>query len=364
MFTVSARHSSKAVRFRFHSASRAVTVKMCNASENKVVLDFSQLNTRPGPSAVKKLVAELGLKPENLRALINCRNRNAVILEFASAEEAAKTVARQLHYQGNKIPVYIDNEAIEVRVYDLHTYVSNDAIAEALSQFGEVLTIVNDRWKNFFPGLLNGVRLVKMKMSIQPVPKHIMVSNSLATIMYKGQKSACRLAQKKTHADKASKAKPKTDANKISKNNLQQKQQKDSNHREPTSSNKNGANDSKNNNNEEEEQPQPEIEQDAEGFELVRTKHDRKTLKRQHSEGKETPAKLPGHQRADFFGRKWLGARRKSEEAVDAVSKQLAERLKTMYKEKFQECYFKLPKVEKEQVTVFQDITDVDFYSD
>uniref|UniRef100_A0A1Q3FA61 Uncharacterized protein n=1 Tax=Culex tarsalis TaxID=7177 RepID=A0A1Q3FA61_CULTA len=344
---------------------------MCSVSgSNKVVLDFCQLISQPNPKVVKQLVAELRVTPDNLRAVINCKNRNAVLLEFASAAVAANIATKQLTHQGNNIPVYLDDDAIEVQVHDINTQVCNDAIAKALSPYGEVLDIAADRWKHFFPGLLNGIRLVKFRSLTKPIPKYLTISNSLATIIYKGQKAAWRLTGKKKKTNKQNENQRNKNQNNSCYNNNQEKHQEEKKEEQPNErdeqpeehTNKNTNNNNKSNNlqkqyetpNYQQEQPEADMDQDdsdqdnntnddsdpdEEGFKLVqcqrksRSKIDRKH-KRQHSEESENKAKIPGHLRAALLCKRWKEADRTHKEAVDDISKIHADRMKSMYTRK------------------------------
>lgn len=120
------------------------------------------------------------------------------LLEFADSVLADEVTTKNQRFSidGNTIPIYVDDHLTEVYVHDLPIGLENTEIVNALTCFGEVLMISNDRWKNFFPGLLNGIRVAKMKLK-QPVPKQIMVAKLTATIIYKGQNASWRLSKQK-----------------------------------------------------------------------------------------------------------------------------------------------------------------------
>ncbi|EDS41837.1 conserved hypothetical protein [Culex quinquefasciatus] len=100
---------------------------------------------------------------------------------FADSAVASSIIDKPLVYQGCKIPIYLDNNATEVRVLDLPLGISNDDVVKVMSKYGEILTIANDRWINFFPGIPNGVRTLRMLLK-QPTPKSITVNNAAAHI--------------------------------------------------------------------------------------------------------------------------------------------------------------------------------------
>lgn len=232
---------------------------MCTVDKNSVVLDFCQLQNQPSPKLVKKFLADLQVNQENLRALQLCNRRKIAVLQFADSAMASSIIDKPLVYQGCKIPIYLDNNATEVRVLDLPLGISNDDVVKVMSKYGEILTITNDRWINFFPGIPNGVRTLRMLLK-QPTPKSITVNNAAATVTIIGKKSLCKLkAKNKKCADSSKKVDQKSSTQPIEP--------------EPSSSS------SKSNNSKPEQNAMEtsEIdEEDNDGFETVLSKHTRR----------------------------------------------------------------------------------------
>lgn len=181
------------------------------------------------------------------------------MLQFADSAMASSIIDKPLVYQGCKIPIYLDNNATEVRVLDLPLGISNDDVVKVMSKYGEILTITNDRWINFFPGIPNGVRTLRMLLK-QPTPKSITVNNAAATVTIIGKKSLCKLkAKNKKCADSSKKVDQKSSTQPIEP--------------EPSSSS------SKSNNSKPEQNAMEtsEIdEEDNDGFETVLSKHTRR----------------------------------------------------------------------------------------
>ncbi|EDS28418.1 conserved hypothetical protein [Culex quinquefasciatus] len=135
---------------------------------------------------------------------------DVIIIGFADSAVASSIIDKPLVYQGCKIPIYLDNNATEVRVLDLPLGISNDDVVKVMSKYGEILTITNDRWINFFPGIPNGVRTLRMLLK-QPTPKSITVNNAAATVTIIGKKSLCKLkAKNKKCADSTKKVNQKS----------------------------------------------------------------------------------------------------------------------------------------------------------
>lgn len=101
-----------------------------------------------------------------------------------------------------KIPVYIDDNTVDVRVHDLPLDLPNAKIIDAMREYGEVLTIRDEVWRNFFAGVPNGVRVVKMKLS-KPVPSFITVCELSSLATYTGQTATCRRCGENRHVSKS-----------------------------------------------------------------------------------------------------------------------------------------------------------------
>lgn len=173
---------------------------MSGVRKNTVVADFSVLPKRPNLELVQRFVEKgLGLDPKTLRSIQLHNIRHCVLLEMMDPDAAAET-ARKHHLkhtfrvkpdQKIPIPIYVDDDTIDVRVHDLPPDLPNKQIAEAMREFGEVLTIRDEVWKNFFIGIPNGVRVLKMKLS-KPVPSFIKMCDFITLATHTGQIPTCR----------------------------------------------------------------------------------------------------------------------------------------------------------------------------
>ncbi|XP_039452386.1 uncharacterized protein LOC120431315 [Culex pipiens pallens] len=161
----------------------------------------------------------MGLNPAGFKCLQLHNTRNGILIEMADLATATKVAAdnhmKHVLRSGEKnflIPVYVDDNAVDVRVHDLPPGMPNDDIADGMAQYGEVLTITDDVWKNFFPGIPNGVRVLRMKLSKQ-VPSYVSIKGQLSLATHAGQIPTCRRCGQKSHPEKtcsSAKAKTKT----------------------------------------------------------------------------------------------------------------------------------------------------------
>lgn len=81
------------------------------------------------------------------------------------------------------IPVYVDGPTTTIRIHDLSPQMPNTTISDYLQQYGKVISITNEVWKNYFAGLPNGVRVVRMRME-KPVPSHIKIDDQPSLVTY------------------------------------------------------------------------------------------------------------------------------------------------------------------------------------
>lgn len=81
------------------------------------------------------------------------------------------------------VPVYVDGPTTTVKIHDLPPQMPNSLITKNLQQYGKVLSIQNDVWKNYFSGVPNGVRVVRMRME-KPLPVYITVDSHRSYVSY------------------------------------------------------------------------------------------------------------------------------------------------------------------------------------
>lgn len=159
--------------------------------ENTLVIDFSVLPKRPEPSAVHKFMcSELKLNNDDIVNVQFHNLRNCVYVEMVDIDTARgyqNTNHLQHHVRcgenAYKIPVYVEDGATNVRVHDLPPRTSHSVIAEHLRQYGTVLSITREVWKYYFPGLYNGVRVVRMQLT-KPIPSHVTINGDVTLVTY------------------------------------------------------------------------------------------------------------------------------------------------------------------------------------
>lgn len=140
--------------------------------KDSLYLDFSGVPVRPKLDKVYEIIS----KKINLDlAKVNCiqpsMTQARVIIELKTQSYVEELVAQHSlkhsiehnnkHYA---IPLVPYDNTVEVRVADLPSYVSTETIAKHLAPYGEVVSTREEVWKNFWPGLPTGVRLIRMRI--------------------------------------------------------------------------------------------------------------------------------------------------------------------------------------------------------
>ncbi|EDS29679.1 conserved hypothetical protein [Culex quinquefasciatus] len=97
------------------------------------------------------------------------------------------------------IPIFVEDGSIEVKVHDLPPRMPNHMIEDHLQQYGEIISIHDEVWRDFFPGVPNGVRVVRMKIQ-KPIPSFVKIEGLSAYIAHKNQIKTCRYCTQKLHA--------------------------------------------------------------------------------------------------------------------------------------------------------------------
>lgn len=182
---------------------------MAGFRKNSIVIDFSVMPVRPKLNVVQEfLFKQMSLDMSLVKNLQTSITKSHVIIELDSAATAENVVMlhnmkhtlehdKQLYH----IPVHPTDNAIEVKVYDLPPHMPNNLISAQFSAYGKVLSVKNDVWKDYFPGIPNGVRIIRMEIQT-PIPSYVPVAGELSYVLYSNQVKTCRHCTQKVHIGK------------------------------------------------------------------------------------------------------------------------------------------------------------------
>lgn len=174
--------------------------------KNTLVIDFSVLPVRPSAGNIEQFLSDkLKIEMATVKNLQVHTIRNCVLIEMRSLEEAERLAAshhlKHAMVEGTKkfnVPIYVEDTATNVRIHDLPPGIPNSVIADHLKQYGSVKSVAREVWKKFFPGVPNGVRVVRIDL-IKHIPSFIRIQDNLTSVSYRSQIPTCRRCQRRVH---------------------------------------------------------------------------------------------------------------------------------------------------------------------
>lgn len=174
--------------------------------EHTLVVDFSILPKRPDPSDAEKFIfGELKLDLSDVTNIQFHNVRNVVYIEMVDDATAVQyhndhhlRRIMKLDNQEFKIPVYMEDGAVNVRVHDLPPQTPNAVLKEHLKHYGTILSINREVWRNYFPGVFNGVRVVRMQLT-KPIPSYQTIDGETTLVTYRNQTKTCRFCACPAH---------------------------------------------------------------------------------------------------------------------------------------------------------------------
>lgn len=176
---------------------------------NTFRIEFANLSKKPSFENIHRFIAEaLGLsKTQVVRVQINhylwCAFVKCVDLETAQSIVQQHDNRHEIEVSGKKIKLRIlmEDGAVDVRLHDLSEDVTNEAIVEHMSNYGQVLAIEELAWseKYAFDDIPSGIRSVKMILKSQ-IKSYITVEGETTYVTYFGQKHTCRHCNEYIHS--------------------------------------------------------------------------------------------------------------------------------------------------------------------
>lgn len=179
---------------------------MSSVRKNALVIDFSVVPIRPEIAKVRDFLEnEIKLQYSDIRSIQLHHNRNCVFIEMISHEIAVRYQKehnwRRVMLCGDvkfRIPIFVDCDAVTVRVHDLPPSMSHVTIADHMLKYGEVISIRNEKWKHYFPGIANGVRVLRMNL-LRHIPSFITIETHETMVSYIDQPKSCRHCGQPSH---------------------------------------------------------------------------------------------------------------------------------------------------------------------
>uniref|UniRef100_A0A8D8CQ39 (northern house mosquito) hypothetical protein n=1 Tax=Culex pipiens TaxID=7175 RepID=A0A8D8CQ39_CULPI len=175
--------------------------------KNTVVIDFGPVPKKPTITQIRKFAFEqLKLDITQIRNLQLSMTKSFVYIEMSpeiSAEELVAEFDMKLTMTSEDgvqtpIPLHTADGATEVKIHDLPPYMPTQIIAQHLAEFGEILSITDELWKEHFPGVPTGTRIVRMRIR-KPIPSYVNIGEEVGYVRYRNQRPTCRHCSRYLH---------------------------------------------------------------------------------------------------------------------------------------------------------------------
>lgn len=120
--------------------------------------------------------------------------------EVAQSMVQEHNMKHQVEFDGKlyTIPISMEDGTIEVKIHDLRPKINNQQLVNRMKEYGVVTAIREETWKDFFPGVPNGVRILRMKL-LKPIPSYITVEAEMTLVTYRGQSATCKHCHRNVH---------------------------------------------------------------------------------------------------------------------------------------------------------------------
>ncbi|XP_058817206.1 uncharacterized protein LOC131680512 [Topomyia yanbarensis] len=177
---------------------------MASSVDKTFVINFKVVPTKLNFPAIAEFITKnLAIEATQLQHLQVSNGR--VFVGTDSAQTAQDIVQEhnlkhQVEHDGKSysIPLSMEDGSVEVRVHDLRPSTSNRQLAYRMRDYGEIISIRDEVWKDFFPGIPNGVRIMRIKLT-KPIPSYVMVDTTMTLVTYKGQVATCKHCNRRVH---------------------------------------------------------------------------------------------------------------------------------------------------------------------
>jgi hypothetical protein len=164
---------------------------------------------KPRPAEIHRWIADnLKLTIDHIEAIQLDTLEGAVYIKFISRHQtdnllmATSGKSFLQGYDGTKIEIMLvpaDLNTVTVRVFNVPLEMGNERITEALSKYGKIHDIRNEKLSTAyaFP-IYSGIRAIKMEVKT-PIPSRVYIAGYKAFITYDGQQQCCYYCNETTH---------------------------------------------------------------------------------------------------------------------------------------------------------------------
>lgn len=172
-----------------------------NRRENTFRIDYSKVPKKPTYEEVHLFIGnQLGMAREEVKR-IQCSRTHGCAFVKASDLAVAQRVVNE---HDGKHEIVVDNKSyvvrmwmedggVDVKLYDLSEDVTDQVIADFLSDYGDVLSVREVMWdaKYMFGNIGTGVRVARMVVK-RNIPSDVIIDGEPTAVAYTGQQQTCR----------------------------------------------------------------------------------------------------------------------------------------------------------------------------
>lgn len=176
--------------------------------ENTFRIDYANVPKKPSYDDLHIFIAEqLGLTEDQVLRIQCSRTSSCAFVKVCELELAQRVVEQhdnkhEIVFDGKayKLPIRMEDGAVEVKLYDLTENVAKQQIEEFLSTYGEILNTYEQMWdeKKRFPGKPTGVWISRMLVK-ENIPSYVKIDGETTYVSYYGQHQTCRYCEEFVH---------------------------------------------------------------------------------------------------------------------------------------------------------------------
>jgi hypothetical protein len=185
-----------------------VACMMAKLRPNSFVIDLNNIAKKPVSELVHDFIFEkLKIDHDEVASLQISYSKKMVFVETQTLEESIEIVRQNNLKQTMKVDnveyvvkMYVVDGGVDVKIFDLPPNMPNGEIVEKLSEYGEVLSIIDEVWGESFKykNIKSGVRLARMKLN-KNIPSYIEVNGEQTYVLHANQIQTCKWCCARLH---------------------------------------------------------------------------------------------------------------------------------------------------------------------
>lgn len=177
--------------------------------ENTFRIDYANVPKKPTFEELHDFIGTvLGMTQEQVKRIQCSRTLGCAFVTVHELSVAQKIVEEhdgkhEIEADGKifRLKLQMEDGAVEVKIFDLSIDITNEKIADFLSDYGEVISVQEQLWgeQYLFGGCPTGVRVARMLVK-RNIPSYVTIDGEMTNISYYGQRITCKHCSEFTHS--------------------------------------------------------------------------------------------------------------------------------------------------------------------